>query len=232
MKTGFALGIALAVLTIVAGPARATADGPDFYMVTGVAADDVLNIRSEPRASAEKIGEIPPDGRGLQNLGCEGGLRFAEWQAASQAERDAAARRTWCKITYEGTEGWVAARFLSEDSGADPAQPQDWGVTEINGELPVAQAFFTFMPDGTVSGSTGCNRFSARGELDGTAVVIGGPAIMTKMACPGAAVDNQEKTIMRALQGRIELVFDPFGNAITLNNADAGVTMRLSPMLQ
>jgi uncharacterized protein YraI len=66
-----------------------------------------------------KIGEIPPDGDGVRNLGCQGGLSFTEWQAASEAERRAAARSRWCRIEYQGTQGWVAGRFLAE--GTRPA---------------------------------------------------------------------------------------------------------------
>lgn len=237
MKAPIAVTVLLALPLIFAAatPARATADGPDFFMVRGVASDDVLNIRAEPSASAAKIGEIPPDGSGLQNLGCEGGLSFAEWQEATEAEREAAQRRTWCRISYEGTQGWVAAQFLTEASQPAAAiadEPTQWGVVSINGEPPVAQAFLAFAPDGSLSGSTGCNRFRMQGIFDAGAVRIDGPAMMTKVACPDGAIDRQEKTILAGLQGRIALEFDPFTQEITLDNAEAGVTMRLAPMLQ
>ena len=121
MRTSFAAGIALSLGMLFAAipMAYATADGPDFFMVRDVAADDVLNIRAEPNPRAEKIGEIPPDGDGIENLGCEGGLSFAEWLEATQEERDASERRVWCRIAYDGTEGWVAGRFLIE--GSEPA---------------------------------------------------------------------------------------------------------------
>jgi uncharacterized protein len=96
----------------------AEADGPDFFRVTGVAAEDVLNIRAAPDAAAARIGTVPADGDGLQNRGCQGGLSFAEWQAATESERQAAARTRWCRITYQGTTGWVAGWFLAESAGA------------------------------------------------------------------------------------------------------------------
>lgn len=99
------------------GEALATADGPDYYAVTGVAADDVLNIRAEPSPNGEKLGEIPHDGRGIENLGCKGGPTFAEWEKMSEADRQQARRRRWCRIRYNGSEGWVAGRFLTEDNG-------------------------------------------------------------------------------------------------------------------
>jgi hypothetical protein len=116
--------IALAVVAVAASgePARAEADGPDFYAVRGVAANDVLHIRAAPSASSTAIGEIPPDGRGLQNLGCQGGPTFAEWERMNPAEREHAARKRWCKIRYQGIEGWVAGWFLAEDSGPAPQE--------------------------------------------------------------------------------------------------------------
>jgi uncharacterized protein YraI len=110
-------GLLLAFLAVTWAPAAlAEADGPDFYAVTGVAADDVLNLRAGPSAGAEKIGEIPHDGRGLRNLGCEGLPSFADWQTMTPQEREESRRHYWCRVAYRGLEGWVAGRFLREDS--------------------------------------------------------------------------------------------------------------------
>lgn len=110
-----ALLAALVCATGVPDPAVAEADGPDFYAVTGVAADDVLNIRAAPSAGAARLGAIPPDGHGIRNLGCRGGPSFAQWERMSEAQRRQAAQRRWCKIRYGDLEGWVAGRFLRED---------------------------------------------------------------------------------------------------------------------
>jgi len=59
--------------------ALADADAPDFYDVRGVALGDVLNIRAEPDPHAHKVGEIPPDGTCIRNLGCKGGLTFRDF---------------------------------------------------------------------------------------------------------------------------------------------------------
>ncbi len=231
MKANVTATIALtaSLLLALASFATATADGPDYFMVRGVAADDVLNIRQEPDARSQKLGEIPHDGNGIQNLGCEGGLSYGEWQEASQAEREAAEKRRWCRIAYNGVEGWVAARFLAEGSevAANAGEPTRWNVLAVNEEAPAAEAFITFASDGSVTGSTGCNKFSTRGIFNGNALLINGPAVMTKMACPGA-VSQQEKTIMAGLKGEIGLVFDPFARQLVLSNPDTGVTMRLA----
>jgi hypothetical protein len=113
------LGLALLDVWATAG-----ADGgPDYYAVTGVADDGVLNIRAEPSAGSRKIGEIPHDARGIRNLGCKGVPSFAEWLKMSEAERKRAGRDRWCRVRYRGIAGWVAGRYLRED-GNPPARQE------------------------------------------------------------------------------------------------------------
>jgi len=108
--------LAAAALALGAAAACAEADGPDFYAVTGVAADDVLNIRSEPDPHAAKIGTIPPNGTCIRNLGCKGGLTFEEFSELSPAQQEKRLREDprWCKVEYRGITGWVAGRYLAE----------------------------------------------------------------------------------------------------------------------
>lgn len=108
--------LAIAALTFGSSSVVADADGPDFYRVTGVPRDDVLNIRVAPEARAAKVGAIPPDGTCIRNLGCRGGLTFQEYSTLSKSEQ---ARRQkenprWCRVEYQGVTGWVAARYLAE----------------------------------------------------------------------------------------------------------------------
>ncbi|MEA3277216.1 MAG: SH3 domain-containing protein [Pseudomonadota bacterium] len=107
---------AAAALLLGTGSASATADGPDFYSVTGVADDDVLNIRAEPDAHAKKIGEIPPDGTCVRNLGCQGGLTFREFTELTEEQKAKRLKENprWGKIEYQGVNGWVAGRYLRE----------------------------------------------------------------------------------------------------------------------
>ena len=111
------LGFCVAALLLMSmGSALATADGPDFYSVIGVADDDLLNIRAEPDPHAKKIGEIPPDGTCVRNLGCQGGLTFREFTELSEERKAKRLKENprWCKIEYQGVNGWVAGRYLRE----------------------------------------------------------------------------------------------------------------------
>jgi uncharacterized protein YraI len=96
--------------------ASADADGPDFYAVHGVAHGDVLNIRTEPDPHAPKVGEIPPEGTCVRNLGCRGGLTFKEFTELSPEQKKQRERENprWCKVEYRGVTGWVNAHYLRE----------------------------------------------------------------------------------------------------------------------
>ena len=96
-------GAALALLmALVAVPGTARAQmGPDYWKVTGVAADDHLNIRTGP-GTANPVIALAPNGAVFRNLGCRG-----------------EGRGRWCHVeTPDGSSsGWAAGRFLQE-SGA------------------------------------------------------------------------------------------------------------------
>jgi len=164
--------LALMSLPWTMSNALAEASGPDFFRVTGVAADDVLNIREAPESGAPKLGEIPPDADGIRNLGCQGGLSFEEWQAASEAEREAGRRTRWCRIEFGGVEGWVAGWFLAE--GTAPTAPTSTGQPTYLGVFGVADTLsiraepttdapvLTAVMSGTVLENHGCRETGGR----------------------------------------------------------------------
>lgn len=84
--------IRLIAFFIVFGVAAAAQSLPERYMVSGVAHDDVLNIRTEPRASSEKVGELGPF------------FRNVEVQRVLNG---------WGFIGAGETSGWVSMRYLS-----------------------------------------------------------------------------------------------------------------------
>ncbi len=73
--------------------------GPDFFVVSGLSAGDLLNIRSKPSAQGAVLGRLSTGAR-VRNLGC---------QMNGQTR--------WCRIqTTGGVEvtGWVNGRYLRE----------------------------------------------------------------------------------------------------------------------
>ena len=92
----------------------ACADGPDAYRVTGVAASDVLNVRSGPGTGFSIVGELPPNATGVRNLDRVPTNLCDELAGLTTFER----RNIWVKIVWESdgpsVAGWVKARFLRE----------------------------------------------------------------------------------------------------------------------
>ena len=106
------------VLLFISGLALADADGPDYYCVHGVAANDTLIIHSKADLHSEKLGEIPSGADCVRNLGCKGGLSLEEYINLSKKEQAAAIKDhpRWCYIEYQEIKGWVTGRFLAEGS--------------------------------------------------------------------------------------------------------------------
>lgn len=88
------LASAALALALLAGPALAAQDAqlPTLSDVTGVAANDRLNIRERPDASASVIGTLPPDAKGVEVV---------------------AQRNGWAQVNTGERAGWVNARFLT-----------------------------------------------------------------------------------------------------------------------
>ena len=62
------------------------------YQVAGVESWDVLNVRSGPSASHQKVGALPYNGQNIQLAGqCDG---------------------KWCTIKFFGTKAWVNTDYL------------------------------------------------------------------------------------------------------------------------
>ena len=99
---------ALFILSLVA--AAVPAGVRERYSVVGVAADDTLNLRRAPEASAEIVAQIPPDATGLVSTG--------------EIQRTGAT--LWRRVVYDGKRGWVSARFLRKEAlAADTWKPDE-----------------------------------------------------------------------------------------------------------
>ncbi len=84
--------------------AAAAQDLPAAYGVTGVAADDVLNIRAEPSSDAAVVGSYAPDRHQVEVLGLSADGR-------------------WGKVGLPEGNGWVAMRYLAAEPLADGLLP-------------------------------------------------------------------------------------------------------------
>ncbi len=140
-RTGsWLVAVTLAGLACVsASRAFAEADGPDAWRVTGVAADDELNARMGPGVGYPAIDALAPGARHLTSITCVPLATLAQYEALSAGERRALPPR-WCLVS-DGTgrqRGWVAQRFLAEDTlapdaaigagGEGPNVPPPWDI--------------------------------------------------------------------------------------------------------
>ena len=71
----------------------ATADGPDYFSIRGVAYNDVLWMHPKPDYKSPRIQGIPPNASCVKNMGCY---------------------KRWCKVSYRGVIGWVNGKYLGE----------------------------------------------------------------------------------------------------------------------
>lgn len=85
-------------LMLLPGLARAQDIFPALYDVTSVAADDVLNVRADPVASADKISEFAPDATGIEVVELSDG-------------------GDWGRVNLAETTGWVSMSFLARQPG-------------------------------------------------------------------------------------------------------------------
>lgn len=214
---GLLLIAALMLAAAPMAPARADADGPDHFRVVHVRPGGALNMRAGPSTADARIGRIPAAADGLVNLGCKGGLAFAEWQKASPDERAAAAKTRWCRIGYNGATGWVAARYLAESSLPAAPQPALPGSAwRLPGGSEAGEAWIAFSEGGEVTGFSGCNRFGGRVET-GAAAIAFSPLHITRMACAGEGRAGRETRFLAALGKAARYTIA--GDTLTLRDA-------------
>lgn len=88
----------LAVAALLAPGATAAQDLPALYRVTGVADDDVLNIRAAPDAGAEKLDALAP-------------------RAVHVEVTELSADGRWGRVNSGERSGWVSIRYLAAEPG-------------------------------------------------------------------------------------------------------------------
>jgi heat shock protein HslJ len=123
---------------------------------------------------------------------------------------------------------------LAFSAGAAATVEGSWlvtGIADAQGILvptvPGADATAEFLAGGLVSGSTGCNQFTATYTVDGASIDIGGVAT-TRTACRDAAVAAQESAYTAALEAASGWRITPDGG-LELVAGDATVLVAFTP---
>lgn len=120
-----------------------------------------------------------------------------------------------------------AGLIASVVGSAGPAMAAEWRVLTVNARPAEGIAMFSFGAEGAISGSTGCNRFTATGRLTSGWLVIEGPVATTQMACPGT-LSEQESQILSLFEDGLAVTFDPFDETLKLTGRT--VTLLLAPV--
>lgn len=88
-----------ALFSVFATMALATVDGfPALYDVTGVAADDNLNVREAPNSGSIVVSSFPPMAKNIEVI------------ALNDAE-------TWGLVNIDGRSGWVSMLYMARHPG-------------------------------------------------------------------------------------------------------------------
>lgn len=118
---------------ILALPAMAETILPALYDVTGVAANDVLNVREAPNADASIISSIPPDAVDIEVVAQDG-----NWGLINVGERSGWASMTYLKARHVPDYLTIIGQPLT-CFGTEPF----WSYTQD----PVATSIFTYFDD-------------------------------------------------------------------------------------
>ncbi|WP_405797415.1 META domain-containing protein [Streptomyces sp. NBC_01506] len=129
------------------------------------------------------------------------------------------------KLTLTGAGGDSIVMTAEE---VPPLVGTEWTVTGLvtgrtTSSLPKdaqgesGKATLTFAKDGTVSGSLGCNSFSATAKTTADSTITFGPLRSTKKLCPEPAM-SVERKLMKALEG--QTTYEVHHRSLTIRAAD------------
>jgi hypothetical protein len=110
----------------IAGTAQMDGHGPDAWQVTGVAADDMLNVRSGPGTDYRVIDTLAHNATGVRMITCVPLLSQQQYFELTEAQRASLPAR-WCLVERrdQQAKGWVSAHYLQEDvSGSQTESDQ------------------------------------------------------------------------------------------------------------
>lgn len=137
-------------------------------------------------------------------------------------------RRSEGTLELLAADGSIVASFVAQ---AQSLAGTSWSVVNINngrqavvGILPDSVLTMEFDTAGRVSGSAGCNRYTAGYEAEGHALRFSSVAA-TRMACPDEDLAEQEQAFLRALETVATLSFE--GDRLDLRTADDALAVIL-----
>jgi len=149
---------------------------PQLVAVTGVDADDVLNVRASPGAWSEIVGTLAPDATGIEVVALDG---------------------RWGQINTGERRGWIAMRYTTPLPD-QPAWPETFACfgTEPFWSLDVSAGTATFRPmDGAAASAdlrgpaTGATPGRAAYLLDGGAGA--GTLVVRRSLCSDGMSDRR-----------------------------------------
>lgn len=166
----------VAVLFCLAAP-LAAAPVPALFDVSGVVADDVLNVREEPSAGSEVIGTLSSDAVGVEvvDLTLDG-----KWGRVNVGELSGWVSMRYMQPQPEAAEVWMTPRFVC--SGTEPF----WSLTVEQG----VGAQFQIMGEAEQNLPAGLLQPGA-GVIDRFALPLGhNVAILRQMQCHDGMSDR------------------------------------------
>lgn len=103
---------------------------------------------------------------------------------------------------------------------AAPVQAQTvgatgWTLVAVDGRAAEDGGRIAFSADAAVFGTTGCNRFQGTVRAAPGLVTFNYPFAVTRMACPGAMAEQEEK-VLKALKGTAAVAYDPISDRMTV----------------
>jgi heat shock protein HslJ len=188
-----------------AGPAPSAAD-THVYRCEG---DYRFSVRVRPDSALVRLGtgEVA-----LPHVASASGARYAAggvtyWSRGREAtlETPSASYRS-CVGQPVKTADDEARLLAGEGPAGIPLEGADWKLISAGGvpALPSPGGALPYLrftaEEGRVAGSTGCNRLAGSYTVEGDRLRLTRPLVTTRMACVDAALAEQERRLLDALQ--------------------------------
>ncbi|MCA0920327.1 SH3 domain-containing protein [Pseudooceanicola nanhaiensis] len=156
---------------------------PALYDVSGVAANDVLNMRAAPDPSAPIVGTLAPDATGIE---------------AVQADADSG----WLRVNSGETAGWASPAYLTrqpgQPDGTQPALTRCFGTEPFWSLMPAGAGWTfqqaggaaTFLPSGWQGTAAGRSDRYATILLAGKGADVAGTIVVGRDICSDGMSDR------------------------------------------